>query len=126
MHATPKIVVVDDDQMVRSFIVDALTAFLPVDISAFAAGPAAWEHIEKNRIDMLISDINMEGFDGLDLLRRVRRDFQVVKCIIISGNQAKEREALSMGADAFMAKPFGIQELLKKVKCLASLDHSQV
>jgi len=100
-----KIVVVDDDELIRMLVVDMLEPITNA-ISSFENAALAWNHIRKNRTDVIISDVNMSGMGGLKLLKNVKGELGDVKCIIMSGDPSNEKLAYELRADAFMRKPF--------------------
>jgi len=112
------ILVVDDEAPMRKLLVGNLKA------SGYAVqlamdGTEAVKLIEQHIFDLLLLDINMPGPNGLHVLQAVRRDAQV-PVLMLSG-RGRERdivEALDLGADDYLSKPFGIAELLARVKAL--------
>ncbi len=105
------IVVVDDDAFVRDLIITLLNRF-PGIVHSFDAAFSAWEHLKRNRTDLLITDVNMDGMSGLELLRKVKQASPMTKCIIISGDPSHKDAALENGADAFLLKPFRTGEFI--------------
>lgn len=99
------LLLVEDDPEIRTTFVELLT---PLDFIIHLAsnGLEAFEIFKKNRIDHIISDIDMPIMNGLELLTKVRDQNQNTNIIIISGNIAyKEKEILAKGANYFILKP---------------------
>ncbi|MGC8492737.1 MAG: response regulator [Syntrophobacteraceae bacterium] len=83
-----------------------------------AAGPhQALERLKNNPFDMVISDIRMDGMDGLELIREIRRRFPHVVTMIMSGftGDYSYNDIISAGAVDFIGKPISFQELQAKI-----------
>lgn len=120
MNECLKIVAVDDDEGFRCLMVAVLRR-LTGEVSSFESASSAWEHIKASRVDILVSDVEMEGMGGLELLSRVKRRLPKVKCILVSGNPGNESLALRLGADAFLQKPFSPADLVEALgACMLS------
>jgi two-component system response regulator FlrC len=107
-----KIVAVDDDEGFRSFMISMLQRFVG-NVSSFQSAFSAWEFMKRNPVDILVSDVEMDGMGGLELLSRVKQSLPQVRCIIVSGNPCNEGPALKLGAEAFLLKPFGPIDLVE-------------
>lgn len=84
-----------------------------------ADGSEALKLIAERPFDLLLLDVNMPGPNGFEVLREVRSN-AAVPVLIVSG-RGRERdtvEALDLGADDYLTKPFGVAELLARVKAL--------
>jgi two-component system nitrogen regulation response regulator GlnG len=114
MRCDVGVVVVDDDEAVRSLIVDAL-GLIGCNVVCCEDGASAWRSLKAVSADLIISDIHMEGMNGLDLLVHVKTAFPEKKCIIISGDPSRENSATRLGADVFLLKPFAIGDLMGAV-----------
>lgn len=112
------ILVVDDEEPMRRLIANNLKAS-GYRVQTGADGNQALRLIDEYPFDLLVLDVNMPGPSGLQVLERVRSD-GAVPVLIVSG-RSRERdtvEALNLGADDYLSKPFGIAELLARVKAL--------
>lgn len=113
----PKILIVDDDDLLRGMLADFLQEqgyeCTPVENVAKARG-----HLKKKDFQLTISDFNMPAESGLDLLRYVKSRSQATPFILMSAetNAELRSEALDLGAAACIAKPFKLQELLRRVE----------
>jgi len=88
-------------------------------VRSAADGTEALKLIEEHPFDLLLLDINMPGPNGLEVLEAVRHGAEM-PVLMLSG-RARERdkvEALDLGADDYLIKPFGVEELLARVKAL--------
>lgn len=63
-----------------------------------------------------MADVDIPKMDGLELLKRIKKDHPHKICILMSGKPAHENEALAYGADAFLAKPFDMNALFEIVQ----------
>jgi len=113
-----RILIVDDDELVRCMITDVLRMkgheCTPAENVAEACRRLNLEHFE-----LTISDFNMPSQTGLDLLRYVSSNAPTTSFILISGSadSCLRRKAIALGAVACVAKPFQLQELLSNVEC---------
>lgn len=113
---TARILVVDDEPGVNDLICDALRLAGYEAISA-AHGMQALTLLRSERIDLAIIDVNMPVMDGYELLERMRSAGLQTPAIVLTARQDKEatRTSFGLGADDFVRKPFGIEELTLRV-----------
>lgn len=115
----PMILVVDDESSVRELIVDALNL---VSISSTTAshGMEALKKIREEEIDLVILDINMPVMDGYEVLQRIREIGLTIPVIVLTARLDREdtKRAFELGADDFVRKPFGIEELTLRVQAI--------
>lgn len=113
------ILVVDDEASVREMIGDALSLAGYKTLLA-ADGLEALNLIRTKPVDLIVSDINMPKFDGFQLLEALRNKGDSTPFVLLTAS--KERPHLStgfrLGADDFIAKPFGIEELALRVAAI--------
>ena len=118
-----QIAVVEDDQLVRDFVVDALEFSTNRKIFTFDSGFAAWQHIQSARtIHIVFADVHVPDMDGLELTARIKAARPDVICILASGNPSDEHAAMDAGADAFLLKPYGINDLFALVQTFVVQD----
>ena len=116
MNSKPRILVVDDEPQLTRVLRTGLTS-RGFDVRAAADGLAGFEMFSDWHPDLIITDLAMPNMDGLELCRRVRAISQVPIIILSAKGEAKTKvEALDIGADDFVTKPFGIDELLARVR----------
>jgi two-component system, OmpR family, KDP operon response regulator KdpE len=113
-----KILVVDDEAAIRKVVRDALEHEGHA-VETAAAGADAVGRLEAGGFDLLITDLNMPGMDGLELVRRVRR-FSALPILILTVRQDERAKVrlLDSGADDYVTKPFGVAELLARTRAL--------
>jgi two-component system KDP operon response regulator KdpE len=116
MNSKPRILVVDDEPQLTRVLRTGLTP-RGFDVRAAADGLAGFEMFSDWHPDLIITDLAMPNMDGLELCRRVRAISQVPIIILSAKGEEKTKvEALDIGADDFVTKPFGIDELLARVR----------
>jgi two-component system response regulator AtoC len=105
----PSIVLVDDERHILDLQMAALEG-IGFRATAFTDPNSAWEHIQKNKIDLIITDCNMPGMSGLELLFKTRSQSYPPDVIFITGfgTVPLAVQALSGGAFGFLEKPFDI------------------
>jgi two-component system, OmpR family, KDP operon response regulator KdpE len=119
------ILVVDDEPPMRKYLSANLRA-RGYWVSTAEDGTEALQCLAEHSFDLLILDIMMPGPDGLALLKVVR-DSSSVPVLILSarGREADKVQALDLGADDYLTKPFGVEELLARVRAaLRRADNS--
>jgi two-component system KDP operon response regulator KdpE len=116
MNEKPRILVVDDEPQLTRVLRTGLTS-RGYDVRAAADGLAGFETFTDWHPDLVITDLAMPVMDGLELCRRLRA-ISPVPIIVLSakGEEKTKVEALDIGADDYITKPFGIDELLARVR----------
>ena len=111
-----RILVVDDEPQLTRVLRTGLKS-RGYDVRAAADGLAGFEVFNDWHPDLVITDLAMPNVDGLELCRRLRA-VSTVPIIVLSakGEEKTKVEALDLGADDFVTKPFGIDELLARVR----------
>lgn len=117
-----RILIVDDEPPIRRFLRTALTA-QGYRIDEAADGEAALEFLAHNTVDLVVLDLGLPGIDGLEVVKRVRAESSVVPIVILSSrdDEAGKVAALDLGADDYVSKPFGVEELSARLR--AALRH---
>ncbi|MFT4098946.1 MAG: response regulator [Rhodoblastus sp.] len=112
----PRILIVDDEPQIQRFLRVALSA---VGYEAIAAetGAQALKAVVANAPDVVVLDLGLPDRDGKDVLRDIRT-ISNVPVIILSARdrEAEKIEALDLGADDYVEKPFGIGELMARLR----------
>ena len=104
-----RVLVVDDDDMLLTLLVDTLTAIGYQAVPA-SGGVEALRHLGEERFDLMITDIKMPDIDGLQLFKKVRRHYADMPVLFITG-MATAEIVDSTSADGFLAKPFRISHI---------------
>jgi len=115
-HARPsrrRVLVVDDQDSIRKFLVKALS-LADYDTDAADSGAAAIEKLRAAEFDLLITDLQMPGMSGLQLIREARKLHPAVAVVIITGHssEAIAIEAVNLGVAGYLTKPFRVQTIL--------------
>jgi type IV pilus assembly protein PilB len=116
----PRILVVDDDVVVRTIVVQALEPlpFHPEMIQA-ANGPEGLEAAENLKPDLLILDLNMPGMNGFEVCGKLRANIQTafIPILMLSANtdEQSRSQGFLVGTDDYMGKPVSIPELHTRV-----------
>ncbi len=116
---TGTILVVDDEPAVNDLICDALRLAGYRTTSA-AHGMAALRLLREAPVDLVVLDINMPNVDGFEVLTRIRESGDQTPVIILTARQDRDdtKTGFELGADDFVKKPFGIEELTLRVKAV--------
>lgn len=117
MSISPRILVVDDDPSIRSLLNDVL-ALKNYDVLTADDGSSAIDLLEETKVDLVITDLQMSGVDGMKLLEHIRAEFPEVLVIIITayGTIDTTVSALKKGAYNFISKPIQIHEFLEMIE----------
>ena len=117
------ILLVDDESQIRRVLRTSLAAHGYV-VREAASGEQAIEEIRKETPDLLVLDINMPGMGGLEACREIRRNWDLPIIMLSVRNSERDKVgALDAGADDYVVKPFGIQELLARVRATLRRYH---
>lgn len=117
-----KVLIVDDEPPIRRFLRTSLAA-QGYDIIEAENAQGALGQLGRNRVDVLVLDLGLPDMDGLEVLKHVRQSGSNVPVIVLSSrtNEPEKVKALDLGADDYVTKPFGIDELLARLR--AALRH---
>jgi len=122
MTAMPlKVLVVDDEPPIRRLLRAGLgtQGYQTLD----APNAKAALDLMSDKPDLVILDLGLPDMQGLDLLRQIRAQREDVPIVVLSsrGDETAKVEALDLGADDYVTKPFGMEELLARIR--AALRH---
>jgi two-component system, OmpR family, KDP operon response regulator KdpE len=113
-----RILVVDDEVQILRALRRALAARGHEVVTA-RDGEDAITEVEAAMPDLLVLDLNLPGIDGMEVCRRLRTWTEVPILILsVREDEAGKVEALDLGADDYLTKPFGVEELLARVRAL--------
>ena len=114
-----QILVIDDESGIRNMLSDAL------HIAGFETVTAndgfdALRVLRENQIDLIIADINMPRMDGYDFLARIREQGNQTPILMLTArhDRADVTHGLKLGADDYVTKPFGLEELILRVNAI--------
>jgi len=114
-----RLLIVEDDD----FVADAVARSLEVDshtVQRVRDAEAAINALQAEAFDLAVIDIGLPGTDGLSLLRRLRRDGNAIPTLILTARDTlnDKVQALDLGADDFLSKPFEPAELVARCRAL--------
>ncbi len=118
-----KIMVVDDEQDVQVLFQQRFRKEVKAGQLEFQfalSGEAAWTFLEQqapSEAFLILSDINMPGMNGLELLKRIKAKYSHLKVFMITayGDENYYRTAIASGADGYATKPINFDELKKNI-----------
>jgi two-component system, OmpR family, KDP operon response regulator KdpE len=113
-----RILVVDDEMEIRRALSRALST-RGFEVETAADGEQALAHAEAFRPDLIVLDLNLPELDGLEVCRRLRT-WTSVQILVLSvrEDESDKVAALDLGADDYLTKPFGVDELVARVRAL--------
>lgn len=116
MNKQRRILIVDDDQEILRML-SHIFELEGYSVVVAADGDSALAMVEKQRPDLAILDIMMPGQDGLQVLDIIRRNYDF-PVIMLTGRceVTTLRDAVGLGADDYVRKPFSVRELLARVR----------
>ncbi len=110
---------VEDDDNIRELVVYTLTQ-MGMPAKGFGDGEAFYDALEKEMPDLILLDIMLPREDGISILRRLRADAktQPIPIIMVTakGTEYDKVQGLDLGADDYISKPFGMSELVARVR----------
>jgi DNA-binding response OmpR family regulator len=122
MSAAPRVLVVEDDAAIRELVV------LHLGLEGFACtqagdGRTALARLARERFDLLVLDVMLPGVDGVGVCRAVRRgddENRDVPILMLTARREESDKVLGLesGADDYLTKPFGVRELVARVRAL--------
>ncbi len=113
-----RILVVDDEKPLREFVARNLSV-RGYEVLKAANGMEALAIFQSQPLDLIILDLMMPHMDGLELTQRIRRTSTVPIIVLSALDEERDKvAALDLGADDYLTKPFGVEELLARVRGL--------
>jgi two-component system, OmpR family, KDP operon response regulator KdpE len=110
------ILVADDEPQIRRVLKSTLSSQGYVILEA-KTGEEAIEAVRKEKPDLVLLDVNMPGMGGIEACREIRRSSEAPIIMLTVRNAEKDKVlALDAGADDYVVKPFGIEELLARIR----------
>jgi len=117
----PVIWCVEDDPSIREIEVYVLNT-TGMEAYGFESGTVFWETLQKKQPDLILLDVMLPGVDGVELLTRMKanekfRDIPVIMATA-KGTEYDKVQSLDLGADDYLVKPFGMMEMVSRVKAV--------
>lgn len=112
---------VEDDPSIREIIVYALNS-TGIEAFGFEDGQIFWDTLQEKQPDLVLLDVMLPGIDGIELLTRMKgterfRDIPVIMATA-KGTEFDKVQSLDLGADDYLVKPFGMMEMVSRVKAV--------
>lgn len=112
---------VDDDATIRDIEVYTLVS-TGFQAEGFADGRSMLEALKKNKPELIVLDIMLPGEDGVEILRKLRENPETKKIPVImataKGTEMDKIQSLDLGADDYLVKPFGVMEMVSRIKAV--------
>jgi len=116
-----RIAVVESDEMIRSFVADLLTYCVNRQVLSFEDSESAWVYFKETPdIDIFILEADLHN--GLELISKIKEMDSEKICVVMSSSPEDEISAVNLGADAFLAKPFNMDDLFNVVQSFVTKD----
>jgi two-component system KDP operon response regulator KdpE len=118
MNAGPlRVLVVDDEPAILRFLRAGLSSQGYVVLEA-ATGQAALDQVRRKAADLVVLDLGLPDIDGLEVIRQVRASGATLPIIVLSSREDEKAkvDALDLGADDYVTKPFGMDELQARIR----------
>jgi len=112
---------VEDDSSIRDIEVYALTS-TGFDAKGFEDGDSFWNALQSVKPELVVLDVMLPGRDGVELLKMMKasEEFRDIPVIMATakGSEYDKIQSLDLGADDYLVKPFGIMEMVSRVKAV--------
>jgi two-component system response regulator AtoC len=107
----PKVLIVDDEASARNLCVEVLGS-MGLNTETAESGARALALLESGNVDIVLTDVRMPGMDGIELLKIVRQKYPHTDVVIMTGYGTIQAsvEAIKLGADDYLTKPFNLDE----------------
>lgn len=113
-----RVLVVDDEPAIRKVVRDAMERAGHV-VETAIDGREALAVFHKEGFQLVVTDLNMPNVDGLELVREIRKDSPVPILVLTVRSEEREKvRLLDAGADDYVTKPFGVEELVARTRAL--------
>ena len=108
---------VDQDPLTRDFIVNVMMYSINREVMSFEDGEAFEAYMQAGgTVHIVLTEVQLPGKNGLDLFRSIKEDRPDIRFVAMSAAPEDENAAEEVGVDAFIAKPFALQDLFDVVK----------
>ncbi|MFC1601719.1 response regulator [Candidatus Sumerlaeota bacterium] len=114
-----QMMLIDDEEMMLELLVDLFsTQWDNIEVKPYSSSEKAMEAIARNKVDIIITDLMMPSYSGIDILREAKKRYPEVLVVLITafGSLETTLEAIDYGAYDYLTKPFQVQEFELMVK----------
>ncbi len=111
-----RVLIVDDEPQIRRAVTTGLRAN-GFEAEAVDSGEAAVDAVAMHPPDVMVLDLGLPGIDGIEVIRRIR-EWSPIPIIVLSVRDAEREKVLALdsGADDYLTKPFGMEELVARIR----------
>jgi len=122
-----RVLIVDDESAIRRALRPPLTA-MGFEVTEVPRGEKALQVLRTETFDCVLLDVNMPGIGGLETLRRIRVFAPRLPVLMLTVRDGEDEKvhALEMGADDYVTKPFGVRELVARMRAAVRRVHAPV
>jgi two-component system alkaline phosphatase synthesis response regulator PhoP len=130
MKHMSKILIVDDDFLIRNLLKQILEPFEEKGVKLFVAdnGVVAIDKVKSENPDIVFLDVMMPKMNGFEVCNILKNDLEMKNIFIImltaKGQELDKQKAVDMGADFYITKPFNINEIIRKVSEVLNINLS--
>lgn len=118
MEIKDRVLIIEDDKSIRNFLRAILEAN-HYDVLMANSGVEAYSMITSQCPDVVILDLGLPDMDGMEILKNVREWSSMPILVVSARSHEKDKvQALDLGADDYITKPFGVMELISRVRAL--------
>ena len=112
-----RVLAVDDEPAIRRFLRTSLSS-QGYSVLEAEDGATALAMLRRNAVDVIVLDLGLPGMDGLEVIRQLREQGSSIPIIVLSSrtDETGKVKALDLGADDYVTKPFGMDELLARIR----------
>ena len=118
MKSKKKVLLVDDERAILR-VIGIKLRISGFDVLTASGGQEALDLVKTNSPDIILLDVIMPGIDGFEVLEKLRT-FSELPVIVFSARPDNAQKALSLGANDFLAKPFDVEDMVKRIESFFS------
>jgi two-component system KDP operon response regulator KdpE len=118
MKSKKKVLLVDDERAILR-VIGIKLRISGFDVLTASGGQEALDLVKTNSPDIILLDVIMPGIDGFEVLEKLRT-FSALPVIVFSARPDNAQKALSLGANDFLAKPFDVDDMVKRIESFFS------
>ena len=119
MSKQSKILVVEDEEAIRTGLIDVLI-FHGYDVDSAATGPEGLQKALTGKFDLILLDIMLPGMDGYEICNRIRSEDRQQPIVMLTAKTSDNEiiQGLKLGADDYVQKPFSVQQLVLRIEAV--------